>query len=192
MKIKIKSGILMPLFLFCLLLSERRAYTFTALAAAGIHEFGHIFAAKSRNIELSSLSLDMLGARVSVGTRLCSYRDEMILCAAGPLANFIFAALGAIIGSFYSNEYISFFTAASVALGSLNLLPIKSFDGGRILSCAIARVYGTYISERILSVLSFLCCFSLWCFSVYLMIRVGASLSLFVFSASLFARIFIK
>ncbi len=162
-----------------------------ALAAAALHELGHIFAARVRKIELSSLSLDIFGARIGTGARLNSYLDEIVLCAAGPISNFIFAA--AVLASpLRDNEYILFFAASSIALGALNLLPIKSFDGGRILSCVLARMCGVELSERIVFALSFISCFSLWCFSVYLMIRVGASLSLFVFSVSLFARIFVS
>ncbi|MBE6600113.1 MAG: hypothetical protein E7640_02750 [Ruminococcaceae bacterium] len=191
MKIKIKSGILAPLFLICLFFSERRVYTFIALAAATIHELGHIIAAKARNIELSSLSLDLLGARIGTGTRLNSYFDEIVLCAAGPLTNFFFGA-AVLFSPLRTNEYTMFFAASSIALGALNLLPIKTFDGGRILTCLLARILGIYISEKIVFALSFVCCFALWCFSVYLLMRVGASLSLFVFSVSLFARIFIS
>lgn len=191
MKIKIKSGLLAPLFLICLFFSERRVYTLIALTAAAIHELGHIIAAKARKIELSSLSLDLLGARIGTGARLNSYFDEIVLCAAGPLANFIFGAI-VILSSLRINEYMMFFAASSIALGTLNSLPIKSFDGGKILTCLLARSFGIYISEKIVSALSFICCFALWCFSVYLLIRVGASLSLFVFSVSLFTRIFIS
>lgn len=192
MKIKLKFGLLLPLFLICIIFSERRIYTFIALFAAALHELGHILAAKICKIELTSLSLDLFGARIDTGMRLCSYRDEIILCLSGPLVNILFSVVAFSISHYvFENEYIVFFAAASLALGALNLLPIKSFDGGRILTCLLDRILNIYTSERILTLLSFMCCFSLWCFSVYLMITVGSSLSLFVFSVSLFSKIFI-
>ncbi len=189
---------LAPLFLICLFFSERRLYTFIALFAAALHELGHIAAAKARGIRLESLSLDLLGARLTTGTRLCSYRDEIILCAAGPFVNLFFSSASLLLANFIFKqdpvvfEYLSFFAASSAALGFLNLLPIKSFDGGRILLCLLCRPFGIYISEKIIELLSFLCCFALWGFSVYLLMRAGISLSLFVFSVSLFSRIFIS
>ena len=197
MKIKIKFGILTPLFIAFLLFSSNRIYTLLGLLAAALHELGHIAAAKLVSIRLSSLSLDLLGARLTTERRLTSYKDEIILCAAGPLVNFavsttVFLILPNINNASAFYEYMSFFATASAALGILNLLPIKSFDGGRILECILCRFSGERPALRALSVLSFVSCFSLWCLSVYLIIKTGNSLSLFVFSVSLFSRIFIK
>ena len=196
MKIKIKFGIITPLFIACLFLSDRWAYTLVALSAAALHELGHICAAKLTGIHLSSLSLDLLGARLTTERRLSSYKNEIILCAAGPTTNFLCSLAALSVGHFISNgqikEFVNFFAASSAALGILNLLPIKSFDGGRILDCALTRFFGIYVASKIISVLSFLCCFSLWSLSVYLMMRSGSSLSLFVFSISLFSRIFVS
>jgi len=196
MKIKIKFGIIAPLFIACLFLSDRWAYTLVALLAAALHELGHICASKLTGIRLSSLSLDLLGARLTTEQRLSSYKNEIILCVAGPLTNFLCSIAALLLGLFIGNaqvkEFVNFFAASSAALGILNLLPIKSFDGGRILDCALTRFFGIYVASKIISLLSFLCCFSLWSFSVYLMMRSGSSLSLFVFSVSLFSKLFVN
>jgi membrane-associated protease RseP (regulator of RpoE activity) len=197
MKIKIRSGLLLPLLILCLVISDRRIYTLLALSTAALHELGHILTAKATRIHLESLSLDLLGARITTKAALCSYRDEIILCAAGPLTNFIFCALAIIIRNIYILpasqlwEFFTFFAVSSAALGILNLLPIESFDGGRILYCIFAVLCGTATSEKILKFLSFVSCFLLWSFSVYLIMRAGTSLSLFAFSVSLFSRLFV-
>ena len=197
MKIKIRSGLLLPLLILCLFVSERRIYTLLALSAAALHELGHIFAAKAAKIHLESLSLDLLGARITTKTALCSYRDEILLCAAGPLANFICTAAAIMIRNTFISpdspawEFFTFFAVSSAALGTLNLLPIESFDGGRILYCIFGSLCGTSAADKILKCLSFISCFLLWSFSVYLIMRAGASLSLFVFSVSLFSRLFV-
>lgn len=197
MKIKIKFGIITPLFIVFLLFSDNRIYTLLGLFAAALHELGHIAAAKITSIHLNSLSLDLLGARLTTDRRLSSYKDEIILCTAGPLVNFVISATVFLIlpyvnktSAFY--EYIRFFATASAALGILNLLPIKSFDGGRILECILCGFSGERPALLTLRILSFISCFSLWCLSVYLIIKTGNSLSLFIFSISLFSRIFIN
>ena len=83
------------------------------------------------------------------------------------------------------------FVMTSVALGIINLLPISGFDGGRMFSALAHSLFSCRTAERISSVLSFVIIFALWCFSVYLMFKISASVSLFVFSLSLFAKIFI-
>ena len=142
MKIKVKFGLIAPLFLASILFSEQKIHLLLAVLAAALHECGHIFAAKLKKINLSSLSLDILGARLNTETGLCSYSDEIILCIFGPLMNFIVSAVSfSVFFLFFENEYIMFFGVSSMALGILNLLPIKSFDGGRILFCIISKFF---------------------------------------------------
>ena len=60
MKIKIRSGLLLPLFALCLFISNRRIYILLALFSAALHELGHIIAAKSASID-SALDLSLAG-----------------------------------------------------------------------------------------------------------------------------------
>ena len=57
--------------------------------------------------------------------------------------------------------------------------------------CLAAPVMGIFTAERVLRILSFSCILLLWGTSVYLMLRIGSSLALFVFSSALFAQMFL-
>ena len=70
-------------------------------------------------------------------------------------------------------------------------LPVKGFDGGRSFSCLLLSKFSPRTVATILDTTSFFCIFILWSASVYFIMRAGAYLSLFVFSASLFARMFL-
>ncbi len=192
---KTKIKIALPsLIMGITLIFSGRLTTFSAIVlAAALHELGHIAAARLLKIDFSEFSLSLLGARLKTGSRLISYRDEVLLAASGPFVNIIFfiafypqTALSGWLG-----EFFAYFTAASLFLGLLNLLPISTFDGGRILYASVASKASPALASDILRVLSFICLFGLWCISSYLLIRTGNSLSLFVFSITLFARIFI-
>ena len=192
MRTKVRYYITLPLLAALVLLSPRPAHTLLALSAAALHELGHLLAALRLDIPISSLSFELLGARINVSGRLYSYKDEILLCLAGPAANAVCGILSFIsIAFFGEHELLAFFAVASFSLCILNLLPIRSFDGGRILSCALCRFAAPGRAEAVMDVLSFICCFLLWCISVYLLLRAGASFSLFIFSLSLFARLFI-
>lgn len=163
--------------------------------ASAIHEFGHIFAAFLLRIPLTALSFDILGARLNVGPRLSSYKDEVLLCAAGPAANFISVLIflpQIIRYGDLPNNFFSLFFASSIALGLLNLAPIASFDGGRILTCLISMISNSTIADKVIRYISFLCVFVIWSASVYLLLKTGSSLSVFVFSILLFTKLFIK
>lgn len=162
-----------------------------ALLAASIHELGHIMAAKICSIPLYEMKLGIFGAALTTDASLCSYKKEIALAAAGPLANLVSSAL--LYPVFKSSEgFGCLFLAASLFLGILNLLPVESFDGGRILNCILCEKFSPRLASAVCGALSFVSVIFLWLLSVYLLLRRASSLSLFVFSLSLFCKIFIK
>ncbi len=162
------------------------------LFAAVIHECGHIAAAKLRGVRLGKLDVGIFGARISIAESMYSYTDEIIVCAAGPLANLVSADIAAIALRICGEEsdIVSLFVLSSICLAAVNLLPIRTFDGGRILSSFLSKFFEPKTAEAVVCVSSFFCLFTLWCISLYLLLRTSASLSLFIFSVSIFANIF--
>ncbi len=169
-------------------------HSFTALAsflAAFIHELGHIFAARISNIKFREMRLTPFGASLIPHTDLGSFSTEIFICAAGPAINFLSATATILIFP-HVNSFGNLFILSSFFLGALNLLPVFEFDGGRILFAAIESRYSFSGAKKVLSVSSFIVIFSLWTLSLYFIIKAAASLSLFVFSCSLFVKLFIS
>ena len=188
LKIKLSlSGAIMLVALFL----THSYLSLAAIIAATLHELGHVIMAKICKIELCELKLGIFGASLSSRPLLCSYKKEIALCLAGPLVNLISALIASRFYSF-NTEFLAFFISASLFLGVLNLLPIHEFDGGRILFCLLSLRFSITVVARIIRIASFILIFSLWCLSVYLLLRLSSSVSLFVFSLSLFARIFLS
>ncbi|MBO4980023.1 MAG: hypothetical protein J6D16_06415 [Clostridia bacterium] len=158
------------------------------LAAILIHEAGHLLAAHLMHMKPSGVSADTVGIRLLFRGVPPSYGKEILLCAAGPAAN-VFSLLIALP---LCQENGGFFLSVSAALAILNLLPIEGFDGGRILHSTLCLWLAPDTADRISQVFSFLFLFVLWCVSVYLLMRTGSELSLFLFSAALFFRIFLQ
>ena len=171
-----------------MILTDRTLLCLAVIAAAFFHEVGHLSAARLLHIPIRSLQLDLLGARLDAAGRMLSYGEEWILSAAGPLFSFVLAALPAAFWdvSLFARQL----SCASVLLGALNLLPIRSFDGGRMLSSFLSAAAGDRISEYALTLCSFLFLFLLWCCAVYCLLRVGDGLSLLCFKISLLSSIF--
>lgn len=188
---KIKIDFLTFMFITSLILTATK-YTFIAFLCAAIHEAGHIFAAKLLSVKLSEFNLSFLGARLRMSDRLYSYKQEIILCIMGPLFNFISVVLLLPSVTRLNNENMIFFIMSSLFLGFINLLPIKTFDGGRIFECILLLVLDDRWTERILNITSFVLIFSLWCISIYMLLIYSSSLNLFVFSISIFFTIFMK
>ncbi len=163
-------------------------------AAAVLHECGHIGAARLSGTPLRALCIDLFGARLHLGG-LMSYQQELWVAAAGPLANLISAAavllprirdLPAVPEAIGEGKLL--FPVASLGLAAVNLLPVRSLDGGRMLYCALAHTCGERAATVTLSITTALAVASLWLISAYALLRAGEMLSLFVFSLCLLWR----
>ena len=174
-----------------MLLTDRSGVCLMTLLAALLHECGHFLAARLLRIPLGNLHLDLLGARLEVRGRMLSYAEEWLLCAAGPAVSLTLAALGATLWSVPPlAEYARQFSCASLVLGLLNLLPIRTFDGGRMTETMLLSRFSERVVQSVMRTCSFLLLFLLWAVAVYFLLRVGDGLSLFCFSMSLFSRFF--
>jgi Zn-dependent protease len=187
---KLKIGFFAIMLILSFLFSPSLLSLCTILAAF-LHELGHIGAASLCGIHLRECQIGIYGAGLVPDGNVYSYGQEIFLCLCGPLVNFICASVGI---WFLQGEsaFWEGFVFSSLALGVLNLLPIQGFDGARILNALLSKICLPRVTERITSVLSFLFVFLLWCCSIYLLLRFAASLSLFIFSLSLFCRIFLS
>ncbi len=119
------------------------------LIAVLIHELGHMAALFILGRRSGVPLPRMPGFSIRVGASL-SYKEDMIVAAAGPMANLITAlillpirqAAGAMI-------LINLLTAVS------NLLPVRGYDGYRILASAIALSGTERFLGRVPDLLSF-------------------------------------
>lgn len=159
------------------------------LLAAAIHECGHIAAAKLLSINLTHMKLDVIGARLTTTGRLCSYPAMIALCLAGPLFNLICFALT--LPFCDHSAWILEFCLSSLSLCLLNLIPIQGFDGGRIIHSLLSCCLDSTKVESICSFLGFFSLLCMWLLSVWMILRTGSSLTLFVFSCSLFGMLFV-
>lgn len=168
--------------------------------AALIHELGHLAAAVACGVRIAGMRLDLFGARLEL-PGLLSYRQELLVALGGPAANLLTAtvlfrawtACGCpVCGASPSLSgwalVLGVLLPASLGLCAVNLLPVASLDGGRILSCLLSLTLGADVARRVLRLLSLFLLSLLWLLSVYALLRAGQFLSLFVFSFSLLVR----
>ena len=183
-----------------------------ALSAA-LHEGGHLAAARLLGIKIKEIRFEFSGIRICPDEGISSYKKELFLAAAGPFANLcvitVTVALFSLWGItadeasvlcsklLFEGEYtragaISFVALSSLLQGGINLLPVRTLDGGRMTYCLTAILWDERRAENLLDVFSALSAIVSWTASLYLMLKISSGLGIYVFSACLFLSTFEK
>ena len=204
-RIKLEIGAI--LMAAVMIMTDRAEILLIFYFSALLHETGHLIAAKLLGIKIKEIKIDFSGARICMEERLVSYKKELILSLSGPLVNFICvtaciaafvllklspeeltARTGALLleGEQSCVGYVGFFALSSFLQGAVNLLPIRTLDGGRMLYCIIAMIFNESIAERVIDVFSALSALVLWTVALYLMLRLAKGFGIYVFAACLF------
>ncbi len=189
------------------LISDSAKVLVIYMLAAFLHELGHLLAAKLQKIAVKEIKFGFSGVRIVTDERLTSYKNELILAVAGPMVNItvfftvlmFFYPRGGIEALFNAAEAflslsettvdgaLGFLALSSLIQAIFNLMPVNTFDGGRILYCSIAQLADERIAAHVMSVTTAFSAFLLWTVALYLMLKVAAGLGIYVFAACIFA-----
>lgn len=115
-----------------LIVLYQHAFTYNLLLALScciFHEFGHLFTMFLLSQVPDEIVIYGGGIRIKNRNNLISLKSELIILIAGCLLNLIIAFFSIVI-----NQRISDFASANLFFGLFNLMPVKYFDGGRILA----------------------------------------------------------
>lgn len=198
------------IFMLALAVSYRPEAAAIYAAAAILHETGHLIAARAMGIEIARVRFELFGARIDIKDPLLPYSKELVLALCGPLFSFLYAGIGALVLKYSGGNIeecatgalslangggadalgmLCFFIQSNLAHGVINLLPVKGFDGGRALRCALARAVGERGADAVTDFCGAAVGTLAWIFALYLMIRISAGLGVFAFAAGIFAAV---
>ncbi|MBR5518248.1 MAG: site-2 protease family protein [Clostridia bacterium] len=107
---------------------------------ATLHEAAHILVAKRCRVPISKVEILPFGITMHpVEEYVLKPVDEVKICLAGPLCNFVVAYL---VWRFYGGAYREYIVAFNLAMGIFNLLPAIPLDGGRIMRALFVKRFG--------------------------------------------------
>lgn len=174
--------------LLFVLIAEPPRYSLPLLGAIAWHECGHLAALRLFCGRFGKIRPVPFGLSLALGNTLISYKKELLVCAAGPLANFLAAGVAVLLahGLGRCQDWLFFFLVCNLLLGLVNLLPVKTLDGGRMVLCLLLMLTLPHRAERIAQGLSLCLICLLWTGAVYLWITVGQSPYLIFLSVYLF------
>jgi Zn-dependent protease/CBS domain-containing protein len=102
-----------------------------------IHELAHSFVAKSRGLEVSSITLFIFGGVSNLASEPQSARTEFWVAVVGPITSFVIAAVSFGIALVMPTDELQalfgYLAIVNALLGGFNLIPGFPLDGGRVL-----------------------------------------------------------
>lgn len=133
MKIKCKNVIFsasVPFFAVCafFLAGDMRLNFAFAMLFSALHETGHILALLFYGRKPRNITFGFSGIRIEADSASLSYRQESIVALCGPAVNLIFIIF------FLLTDISQTALIINTGLFVVNMMPVKSLDGGRFIS----------------------------------------------------------
>ena len=176
-------------FAALLILLDRSMLSILPFAAAFCHELGHIAVMMAFGVKVREIELTLFGAEIRTPSLLVDTVKAVAVWSAGAAANLFSAAVVSLF--FKSTVEAQFFAACSLSLAAINLLPIRTLDGGCALEALLIRITPIH-AYTIMSVVSAVTLLWLWLTAVYMLLRFGGSISLLLFCMYLFTSLYMK
>lgn len=165
------------------LIVDKSGIAAIGLAACFIHELGHICMFFAVGLTPLELHFEFSGIRIVKPVAMLSYYKEVLVQIAGSVANLsVFFLLCGTIDGITTR---SIFAVTHLILGVFNLLPIKSFDGGKLLELTLIRFCTIKVTEIICTIVDTTCLLTLFFASMYGYYVGNISFTLVILSALL-------
>ena len=158
-------------------------------AAILCHEAAHLFVARLLKMRVKGVKICPVGISIETSPPK-SHLAGIAVALAGPVANAILCA--AIYFSGAENECLQSTFVYSASLCVLNLLPIRSLDGGSALASLLSLTMKCDTVEKIMQAISTAALGVVWLAAVYVLFYTTENAALLVFAAYLFAFTVLK
>ncbi|MFQ6724569.1 MAG: metalloprotease [Clostridia bacterium] len=137
---KVRVSISFILLVIIMLIGHQFLLFINYMMALVFHEMAHIYMAKSKGYNATTIKLDMLGASVKLDNRI--QKDDLFVIAfAGPAINFIICLICTSLWWIIPETYV--FTAeffrCNLLIASFNMLPVQPLDGAKILDSVLSK-----------------------------------------------------
>lgn len=129
------------------LLNDKSGISSYGIIASLMHESGHIAALCLSGYRPKTISFELSGIRLENNLSPVCFQKEIFILLAGSGVNLTVFALSLLSAG--TIEKVSVFAAVHLMLGLLNLLPIASLDGGKLLILILSQYISVLSAEKI-------------------------------------------
>ena len=157
------------------------------ILASVIHELGHIIAMKVLYNSDIRISLSLFDFCIASDNDIKhTYTNDIIVSLMGPAVNFSLFAVFRLFG------ICDAFAYANLLLGIFNMLPLASFDGGRVLCCVLSKKFDLEKSVKICNIIAGIFLVPLFMIGIYVWKSTGYNYSILLVCVYLILLMFFK
>jgi len=195
MNIKLNSNFYFIVVITFMLVIDKSYYCILSILFALLHELGHILIILLKNLRVSKIkfgiiNIDMIYDNSSFLN--INYKDEFLIYISGPFVNFVLYLMFIFVYCVNNIYIFKIMAYQNFFLGIINLLPIESLDGYKILSLVLSRKFDINTCEKILNIISIIFLVPVSILGFMILIKSKYNFSLLIFGVYLFSRIILK
>lgn len=164
-------------------LIDGTVFALYAVACALWHELWHIITLKIVGGGVGIFALR--GFSMKLNTTVLSYKDELKVTVAGPIASFVGFLVFAAVCYFDLSKHSLFIMVSNLFIFLINIIPIFPLDGGRAVYCFFNMRFEKDTASKLTRIISLIFLLPLSVLSVIILVRTGYNLSLLMITAFL-------
>ena len=136
---------------------DKNGWLILYLAAAALHELGHLAAILLYGGRVQHITAGLGGMKIDYTTRRqSSYASDILMALAGPLVNLLLVALCTVAAQYWPGEDLYYFCGVNLLLAFFNLVPAAPLDGGQAVRALLLALMGPERGERLAHFISLL------------------------------------
>lgn len=173
-----RRGVLLPwgeLLVFTLIAISESEFSLILIISCLTHELAHLIVCKVLGGKLGGIYPNCAGLLISYYPADMSYFREAVVLLAGSFANLV-------LGLIFLCFDVPRISVVNVAVGLLNLLPMKGLDGGEVMYLLMSYFINEYSAYKIVRIISAFLAILFWLGIVFYELRLGINISLLLLS----------
>lgn len=166
------------------------------VAAAALHELGHLAAMALLGYEPCDIRLTAFGIRLERKDGMThQYWKDFLVSISGPLTNVLSFSLLLAIGRLTPPavwEAVRVPAYTHLAIGAFNLLPVEPLDGGQAVSAVLHRLFEVSRADIVMNCVTFFFLLPLCAAGFFVLLRSSGNYSLLLLAVYLTAMFILK
>ncbi len=159
--------------LLCLMMfvePSRNYMIVLCLICSALHEAGHLIFIYKFSGKPESIDVRPGEVKINSGHDFYTYKQDFLITSAGIIFNLTGSIVSYLLYLFFPFDILFDFSMCNLCIGVFNLLPVKSFDGGQMLSILFTRKLSAKASYHVLNILTVLTVIPVATISFYILL----------------------